>query len=194
MIVRIASSFTFLLFLIIYIELALAFATTSTVISEAKDRCKGSCENDRVPYPFGIGPDCFLDSWFKLYWRYTLGTSNPNKTCNGSTCCETIIPSYLKTFNARCECKTSLGKKRCRLAFVVDEELLNFNITNPSGLLNMDNVPALIDWALPYGSTSIISSERVHSYGMYTSESSNISWRYFCGDGYWGNPYLPIGC
>ncbi|KAG4121654.1 hypothetical protein ERO13_D11G221000v2 [Gossypium hirsutum] len=277
MVVIIALSFTFLLLLII--NIALVLATTSTAISGAKDWCKDSCGNVSVPYPFGIGPDCFLNSWFEVscnesstpptilkkinmevfnfsydlgYGREYLrvkspvilhncsgreretknqtvdltgspffysgrnkfiaagcnnkaliagikprivgcestcngdtlfGTSNPNKTCNGSTCCETVIPSYLQTFNASFESKTSSGPQGCKLAFVVDEEWLNFNITNPSDLLNMDS-----------GSTPLISSESVQSYVMYTSESSNISWRYVCSDGYRGNPYLPIGC
>ncbi|MBA0618455.1 hypothetical protein Godav_027798 [Gossypium davidsonii] len=288
MVVIIASSFTFLLLLII--NIALVLATTSIAIFGAKDWCKDSCGNVSVPYPFGIGPDCFLNSWFEVscnesstpptilkkinmevfnfsydlgYGREYLrvkspvilhncsgreretknqtvdltgspffysgrnkfiaagcnnkaliarikprivgcestcngdtlfGTSNPNKTCNGSTCCETIIPLYLQTFNASFESKTSSGPQGSKLAFVVDEEWLNFNITNPSDLLNMDSVLALIDWALPNGSTPLISSESVQTYVMYTSESSNISWRYVCSDGYRGNPYLPIGC
>ncbi|KAA3473910.1 wall-associated receptor kinase-like 22 [Gossypium australe] len=284
MVVIIASSFTFLLLLII--NIALALATTSTAISGAKDGCKGSCGNVSVPYAFGIGPDCFLNSWFEVScnesstpptilkkkinmevfnfsydlgdgWEYLrvkspvildncsgrkrktknqtvdltgspfffssgrnkfiaagcnnrdliagiyprivgcestcngdtlFGTSNPNKTCNGSTCCETVRPSYLQTFNARFESKTSSGPQGCKLAFVVDEEWLNFNITNPSDLLNFDSM------GTTHESASIISSERVGSYGMYTSERSNISWQYFCRDGYRGNPYLPIGC
>ncbi|PPS05016.1 hypothetical protein GOBAR_AA15645 [Gossypium barbadense] len=269
MVVIIASSFTFLLLLII--NIALALETTSTTISGAKDRCKGSygnvsCNESSTPptilkkinmevFNFSYGPNngcvqylrvkslVILDNcsgrkietnnqtvnltsspFFYLVRNKFIvvgcnnkalitgikprivgcdstcngnihfGISNPNKTCNGSTCCETIITSYLQTFNASFERKNSSGPQGCKLAFVVDEEWLNFNITNPSDLLNMDNVPALIDWVLPNGSTSIFSRERIYSYGRYTSESSNISRRYFCRDGYRGNPYLPIGC
>lgn len=58
MIVRFALSFSLLLLLIIN----LASAANST----AKPRCNGSCGDVRVPYPFGIGPNCSLNSWFEV--------------------------------------------------------------------------------------------------------------------------------
>ncbi|TYI07291.1 hypothetical protein ES332_A10G218200v1 [Gossypium tomentosum] len=58
MIVRFALSFSLLLLLIT----DLASAANST----AKPGCKGSCGDVRVPYPFGIGPNCSLNAWFEV--------------------------------------------------------------------------------------------------------------------------------
>ncbi|MBA0725496.1 hypothetical protein Golax_022082 [Gossypium laxum] len=58
MIVRFSLSFSLLLLL--FTDLA------SAANSTAKPGCKGSCGDVRVPYPFGIGPNCSLNAWFEV--------------------------------------------------------------------------------------------------------------------------------
>ncbi|KAF8029960.1 hypothetical protein BT93_E2393 [Corymbia citriodora subsp. variegata] len=40
--------------------------------------CPDSCGNlTNIPYPFGIGPGCFLDPWYEIDCQQTLGISTP---------------------------------------------------------------------------------------------------------------------
>ena len=41
----------------------------------AKPNCKSSCGNLQIPYPFGIGPDCYLDNWFEIVCNGTGGSA-----------------------------------------------------------------------------------------------------------------------
>lgn len=112
------------------------------------------------------------------------GIPGPDKTCNSGTCCETVIPSDLKTFNATFERDESEG---CKLAFLVDQQWFDssINITNSSNLKKMEYVPALLDWSLPL--EELIGSPD-HSF-VY-----NYSGQLVCFGGYEGNPYIHNGC
>ncbi|MBA0686355.1 hypothetical protein Goari_013963 [Gossypium aridum] len=268
MIMRFALIFIFLVLLLTKV----ALASNSTAIPIAKPGCNDTCGQVRVPYPFGIGPDCYRDSWFEVLCNENLsppttllkkinmevlnfsyvpeytsiefvrvkspviskncsrreteqrvnltgspfsysetrnkfvaagcnnralmaginptivgcesdcingdtlfGSPGPDKTCNSGTCCETVIPSDLKTFNATFERNEPEG---CQLAFLVDQQWFDFSIENSSRLQNTEYVPALLDWSLP-----------PEDYG-----TSNYSGRLYCRSGYRGNPYLPYGC
>ncbi|MBA0715401.1 hypothetical protein Golax_014299 [Gossypium laxum] len=103
------------------------------------------------------------------------GSPGPDKTCNSGTCCETVIPSDLKTFNATFERNEPEG---CQLAFLVDQQWFDFGIENSSRLQNTEYVPALVDWSLP----------------PEDYRTRNYSGRLYCSSGYRGNPYLPYGC
>ena len=41
----------------------------------AKPNCRGSCGHLQIPYPFGIGPDCYLDKWFEIVCNGTGGSA-----------------------------------------------------------------------------------------------------------------------
>ena len=41
----------------------------------AKPNCKSWCGNLQIPYPFGIGPDCYLDKWFEIVCKGTGGSA-----------------------------------------------------------------------------------------------------------------------
>ncbi|KAL0008687.1 hypothetical protein SO802_010189 [Lithocarpus litseifolius] len=41
----------------------------------AKPNCKSSCGNLQIPYPFGIGPECYLDKWFEIVCNGTGGSA-----------------------------------------------------------------------------------------------------------------------
>ncbi|KAE8692128.1 hypothetical protein F3Y22_tig00110858pilonHSYRG00045 [Hibiscus syriacus] len=261
MVLRFVSSFTFLLLLTTHAAVARNSSAIPTAISTAKPGCKGRCGSDIVPFPFGIGPDCYLNSWFEVTCNETstpptillkrinmevlsfLDYSNtyfeiellvrsparnkfiaagcdtraliagikpkivgcdsdcingetlfgtiPNKTCNGSTCCETVIPSSLDTFNVTFESES----KGCKLAFVADQQWLNFNLTNPSDLQNMEFVPAWLDWSLPLIFELLNTSTREYSCNLVMNTSGDISTGLcYCRSGYEGNPYLRGGC
>ncbi|KAL8246528.1 hypothetical protein R6Q59_007744 [Mikania micrantha] len=50
--------------LIIFISLTMAEATS--VPSKAKPGCRDMCGNVNIPYPFGIGPNCYLNKWYAV--------------------------------------------------------------------------------------------------------------------------------
>ncbi|KAM4099205.1 hypothetical protein ACJW30_07G139000 [Castanea mollissima] len=39
--------------------------------------CSGVCGNFKIPYPFGIGPGCYIDDWFAIYCDNPLGSPKP---------------------------------------------------------------------------------------------------------------------
>nr|POE98078.1 wall-associated receptor kinase-like 9 [Quercus suber] len=41
----------------------------------AKHNCRSSCGHLQIPYPFGIGPDCYLDKWFEIVCNTTGGSA-----------------------------------------------------------------------------------------------------------------------
>nr|XP_023905888.1 wall-associated receptor kinase-like 10 [Quercus suber]POF19190.1 wall-associated receptor kinase-like 9 [Quercus suber] len=43
--------------------------------SIAKPNCRSSCGHLQIPYPFGIGPDCYLDKWFEIVCNTTGGSA-----------------------------------------------------------------------------------------------------------------------
>ncbi|KAK8701916.1 hypothetical protein V6N13_020294 [Hibiscus sabdariffa] len=112
------------------------------------------------------------------------GTSDRTKACNGRTCCQTEVPSSLKTFNATID--GGSHSQGCKLAFLAHERWLNFNLPHLSS--SMDSVQALLDWVIPlrldhgypreYGCLSRDS----HSSGPYHHNMSG-SYHTICGDG-----------
>ncbi|KAH1081582.1 hypothetical protein J1N35_021343 [Gossypium stocksii] len=68
MIMRVALIFIFLVLLLTKV----ALASNSTAIPIAKPRCNDTCGQVRVPYPFGIGPNCYGDSLFEVLCNETL--------------------------------------------------------------------------------------------------------------------------
>ncbi|KAL0016203.1 hypothetical protein SO802_003272 [Lithocarpus litseifolius] len=69
-----------LLLLLTYGSLAKA------VPSMAKPSCESRCGNLEIPYPFGIGPDCYMDKSFEI-------------VCNGSGAFLTSIDTGVQQIN-----------------------------------------------------------------------------------------------
>ncbi|KAK8661946.1 hypothetical protein V6N13_091534 [Hibiscus sabdariffa] len=255
MIGRYAVSLSFLLLLIANP----AAAANST----AKPGCKESCGNVTVPYPFGIGPGCYLNPWFEVSCNETSTTTptvllkrinmevlnfslrssdydsdleyhrvkapsvsancsgrgashgvsltdspfffsefrnrivactggavfgrNLSNTCYDGTCCETVMTSYLKTFNA------TFGSRPdgCNSAYLVEQNWRDSNSANRA-------VGAVLDWAIPEDEFELSTSGKEYScrpYGLIFDEPHlNQSIRCYCNHGYRGNAYLPNGC
>ena len=79
MVVQFVMQITFLL-LLTYRSLAEAAP------SMAKPNCESRCGNLEIPYPFGIGPDCYMDKSFEI-------------VCNGSGAFLTSIDTEVQQVN-----------------------------------------------------------------------------------------------
>ncbi|MBA0832172.1 hypothetical protein Goarm_016578 [Gossypium armourianum] len=91
MIMRFALIFIFLVLLLTKV----ALASNSTAIPIAKPRCNDTCGQVRVPYPFGIGPDCYRDSWFEVLCNETLSPpSTLLKKINMEVLNFSYVPEY----------------------------------------------------------------------------------------------------
>ncbi|KAE8711874.1 putative Wall associated kinase-like 6 [Hibiscus syriacus] len=231
--------------------------------STALPGCKRTCGNVTVPYPFGIGRNCSINSWFEVSCNETSTTPtvllkrtnmevlnfslissdydseleyhrvkapavsvncsgreashgvnlindspyffsefrnrivactggaifgrNLSNTCYDGTCCETVMTSYLKTFNA------TFGSRSdgCNSAYLVEQSWRDSNSANRS-------VGAVLDWAIPEEDFTLSQTGKDYScrpYGLITEEPNrNKSIRCYCKKGYRGNAYLLNGC
>ncbi|GMN20937.1 hypothetical protein TIFTF001_047199 [Ficus carica] len=44
-----------------------ALSVSETPLQIAKDNCEAQCGNVKIPFPFGIGSNCFIDKWFEVF-------------------------------------------------------------------------------------------------------------------------------
>ncbi|XP_073268388.1 wall-associated receptor kinase-like 22 isoform X2 [Populus alba] len=147
----------------------------------------------------------------------TCGASTENSYCSGNNCCQTTIPSSLQVFNASLGTPehpiNDQGRNQCKLAFIVEEEWFQNNISSPEVVQVMQYVPVILNWVMHYG-TDIpegvtLYSDAKNSDPMYCERRMNLSsgrWGSrtvtlysnsticWCKSGYGGNPYLPDGC
>ncbi|XP_023760203.1 wall-associated receptor kinase 2 [Lactuca sativa] len=52
-------------------------ATITKAVNLTKPGCQSQCGNITIPYPFGIGPGCFLSRWFELTCNTTFNPPKP---------------------------------------------------------------------------------------------------------------------
>ncbi|KAK8973424.1 hypothetical protein V6N11_054843 [Hibiscus sabdariffa] len=255
MVSRFALSLSLLLLLIIN--------QASAANSTAKPGCRESCGDARVPYPFGIGPNCALNSWFEVSCNETstpptillertkmevlnfslnspdydprlefhrvkapavyvncsateashgvnlkdspfffsefrnrivactggqvLSPNNISNTCNDGTCCETVMTSAIKTFNATFDGRSD----GCNSAYLVEQSWRDSNAANSA-------VGAVLDWAIPQEAFELSKSGKEYNctqYGLIFDEPHiDRSIRCYCNKGYRGNAYLLNGC
>ncbi|KAM6572310.1 hypothetical protein CsatA_016390 [Cannabis sativa] len=118
--------------------------------------------------------------------------------CYGRNCCQTIIPSYLESYEIEIN-RFNSNNKNCSYAFVVDNDWLSH--VSLSVVRNMDYVPVTLDWdILEYlNEFKNMSSPLKPKYSHCYSEGAKSSitkdrLRCMCKEGYRGNPYLFMGC
>ncbi|KAJ0953780.1 hypothetical protein HanRHA438_Chr00c47g0858211 [Helianthus annuus] len=102
--------------------------------SYSKPGCTDTCGNITLPYPFGMGPNCFLNKWFIVQGCGTgeiLSDGNMHtgcsticsqecgsvnrSYCDGINCCQTSIPYYMDMYSVNV---TASGES-CVSAFLV---------------------------------------------------------------------------
>ena len=136
-----------------------------------------------------------------------------NSYCSGNNCCQTTIPSSLQVFSASLgnaeDPINDQGRNQCKVAFIVEEEWFQNNISSPEVVQDMQYVPVILDWVMQY--TDIPEGVTLYSDAMYCEPPMNSSTSGRWGlrtetlysnsttcrcnwPGYDGNPYLPDGC
>ncbi|XP_008229712.2 PREDICTED: wall-associated receptor kinase-like 1 [Prunus mume] len=122
---------------------------------------------------------------------HSSSTIFPNNSCSGLHCCQTTILKGLSFFDTtfRAMLNDSESEKECKYAFLVDRDW--FMSTNISTIVDMDNVPVVLEYQLRQYSAQDI-------YGTYNFSPQNMTcnnhWQCSCKTGYQGNPYLLDGC
>ncbi|XP_060672707.1 wall-associated receptor kinase-like 10 [Ziziphus jujuba] len=142
-------------------------------------------------------------------------------SCNGINCCQTTIPSNLKSFNTSFLNLLGEGSgNQCKFAFMVDQRWLESGWMNISAIHEMVDVTVELNWELYHYSTydvfgtfvetnSTIFAEyncykdnETSEYGcyrnsycyIYTGTVGQLRLQCTCGWGSEGNPYLHGGC
>ncbi|KAE8670612.1 putative Wall associated kinase-like 6 [Hibiscus syriacus] len=112
---------------------------------------------------------------------------NLSNTCYDGTCCETVMASVLKTFDARFDG----GSDGCNSAYLVEQNWRDSYTADGS-------VGAVIDWAIPDEAFELSKSGKEYNckqYGLVFDEPHlDKSIRCYCNHGYQGNAYLLNGC
>ncbi|KAH7511438.1 hypothetical protein FEM48_ZijujUnG0015200 [Ziziphus jujuba var. spinosa] len=144
-------------------------------------------------------------------------------SCNGINCCQTSIPSNLKSFNTSFLNLPAEGSgNQCKFAFMADQRWLESGSTNISAIHEMVDVPVELIWELYHYSTYDIFGTFVETnssgfleyncytdiatseYGCYQNSSCDVyianvnqpRLQCSCGSSWTfeGNPYLLEGC
>ncbi|GMN45951.1 hypothetical protein TIFTF001_015143 [Ficus carica] len=133
--------------------------------------------------------------------------------CNGVNCCMTSIPSKLQVFNARFNITSSSDQNSetdCRYAFLGKETWFSQSVTNLSALLEMTDVPVVLNWGLNASKHEDV-GKSVQSFSRKSGKRKSTRTGYcntsfsslfpesgqlacYCNGGFEGNPYLPGGC
>ncbi|CAA3018084.1 wall-associated receptor kinase-like 8, partial [Olea europaea subsp. europaea] len=115
-----------------------SIAITTTNITKAG--CQNRCGNVEIPYPFGIGPNCYENSNFSIHCHTTFNPPKPYLHLNISSEFPQEVPNYLEVVNIS---KSQIYVKNSvlQLARTCYRMPTNYNAENYSIYLNFDSTP-----------------------------------------------------
>ncbi|XP_050282147.1 wall-associated receptor kinase-like 1 [Quercus robur] len=111
--------------------------------------------------------------------------------CSGFNCCQTTVPYGNQVFNVTFKSKNgkNKGSKKCKYAFLAEEEWFDSNITNPSYEVPLlEYVPVALEWTVSNFTDMNSTEADRRKVNCYEGR------QYYCRYGYEGNPYLNTGC
>ena len=124
-----------------------------------------------------------------------------NGSCSGIGCCELNIPNGLKyvkllskSFNNHTEVEDF---NPCGYAFISQQTVFNFSSDSLHSLQHQKMTPVVLDWAIGTERCKDVVNKSSYKCGGNSTciDSDNGSgYRCKCMGGYYGNPYLPLGC
>ena len=291
---KMAVQFVMRITILVLLTYELAEAEAAAPI--AKPNCNSRCGNLEIPYPFGIGPDCYMDKSFEVVcngtgssakafltsihkevlqinstsyssgstvqvqmpiiyskgcrssgsdaalnisgspfnFSYSYNTfisvgcdnfatitglgpvvfgckSHCNKReidertrCSGFNCCESsYFPPNMQEFQVEFRSineSKAIEEDACKYAFLVDQNWLESNKSDPSSVQYWETVPIVLRWAISKrinNSRDMFESlkKRHDVRCSFSDEDEDFdSFTCDCAYGYQGNPYLPSGC
>ncbi|KAJ6341163.1 hypothetical protein OIU78_009352 [Salix suchowensis] len=182
----------------------------------ARPNCAETCGNISIPFPFGIGTGCYMNSWFAVDCNKTTADS-PGRAFLSSINMEvleislegSLVRVNSPVISSGCSGRgypNDQGTNQCKVAFIVEREWSLDNIKSPEAVQHLQHVPAILNWFvynddIPEGEENsdamkcspplrLISSR----WGLSTVTLYSNSITCSCNPGYNGNPYLLDGC
>ncbi|CAI9767176.1 unnamed protein product [Fraxinus pennsylvanica] len=89
--------------------LSLAVAHPSNSTNNTKPGCQSCCGNVEIPYPFGIGPNCFMNSNFSITCNTSSNPPKPYLSFDGVSLEEEV--SYVELHRPSLHCRLKCPKR-----------------------------------------------------------------------------------
>ncbi|XP_022898606.1 putative wall-associated receptor kinase-like 16 [Olea europaea var. sylvestris] len=115
-----------------------SIATTTTNIT--KSGCQRSCGNVEIPYPFGIGPNCSMNSYFNIHCNTSINPPKPYLLSDNSSELPEEVSHYLEVVNIS-KSQIYVKKSELQLARSCYGMPTNDNTLNYSIYLNFESTP-----------------------------------------------------
>ncbi|KAL0380836.1 UNVERIFIED_CONTAM: Wall-associated receptor kinase-like 8, partial [Sesamum angustifolium] len=143
----------------LFVSTLCLMTSAALALSLAKPGCQETCGNVTIPYPFGIGSQCYLKSSFavicenstnparnSVWLRANRTTTNggcmaicddnsTDTSCNGINCCKITIPTELKELQFTYQSiRKGRNKSFCGYAFLADKKWFREDYRKYNGL------------------------------------------------------------